>query len=232
MKAGVSELLRNRPTIHGDRTHGLIPEALQLIEDSVGAASRTLETGSGFSTITFAGTGAEHTCVVPNQAEVERIRDYCAGAGISLDRVTFYVEPSERVLPTLDTGPLDFVLLDGSHSFPQVFIDWFYVAEPLTVGGTLLVDDIHVWTGAVLRDFLRAEPEWEPVTELRGRTAVFRKAGSVDLDRVWFEQPYVREKTGFGRLPNKARQAVSMIRHGQLHALIRDTRHAARERLR
>jgi predicted O-methyltransferase YrrM len=228
----VNDLLANNPAIHEPATHGLIPEALRLIERDVHSSHRTLETGSGFSTITFASTGAEHTCIVPDSGEVDRIRAYCRAQSIPVDRLSFRVEPSERVLPTLDIGPLDFVLLDGSHSFPQVFIDWFYLAEPLVKGGTLLVDDVHLWTGAVLRDFLRAEPGWEQVTELRGRTAVFSKTSPVDLQRVWYEQPYVRDKTQFGSLSNVGRQAVSMLRHGQGQTLVRTARGALRNRLR
>jgi hypothetical protein len=51
----------------------------------------------------------------------------------------------------------------SSHSFPQVFIEWFYTASALKVGGHLLVDDVHVWTGHVLRDFLLDEPEWTKI---------------------------------------------------------------------
>jgi hypothetical protein len=48
----------------------------------------------------------------------------------------------------VELDPLDLVLVDGSHSFPQVFfIDWFYTAGALKIGGHLLVDDVHVWTG-------------------------------------------------------------------------------------
>jgi predicted O-methyltransferase YrrM len=220
----VDQLIADAPPLHGDITHGLLAEALSLISGTVGSGDRTLETGSGYSTITFAMTGAEHTCVVPAPAEVAAIRSYCEREGISLERVTFEVEPSERVLPVRDLGPLDFVLIDGSHSFPQVFIDWFYVAGALKPGGTLVVDDIHVWTGRVLRDFLRAEPGWEPVTELRGRTAVFRKTAESDLDRVWDEQPLVRDRTRFGSISNKARQALSMVRHGQARTLLAELR--------
>ena len=49
--------------------------------------------------------------------------------------------------PTLELDALDLVLIDGSHSFPQVFIDWYYTQSALKVGGALLVDDVHIWTG-------------------------------------------------------------------------------------
>jgi len=231
----LQQLLDDAPAIHGEAggddliTHGLLVGALEFIDRVVQPGSRTLETGSGYSTILFAMKGAQHTCIVPNQPEIDRILAYCEQQSIDTSNLTFQAKPSERVLPTLDTGPLDLVLIDGSHSFPQVFIDWFYVAEALQVGGHMLVDDVHLWTGRVLRDFLAAEPEWQIVDELGGRTAIVHKVGEVDPDRVWNEQPYVLKKTHLGA-PTMARQSVSMVRHGHADELAARVREVARRR--
>lgn len=216
-------LLADRPAIHGadgtdPMTHGLVEAGLRLLERDVQPGWRTLETGSGFSTIILAARGAEHTCIVPNQPEVDRIRAYCESRAIDTSRVTFHVLPSERVLPALDLGELDLVLIDGSHSFPQVFIDWFYTATALKRGGRLIVDDVHVWTGSVLRDFLRADAAWRLDDELSGRTALFTKVGDVDPDQLWTDQPYVVAKSGLG-VAGKARMAASMVRHGHVGEL-------------
>lgn len=220
----LEQLLTDAPPIHGDMTHALIPQALRRIVDTVKPGDHTLETGSGHSTIAFALAGAVHTCIVPDPAEVQAIREYCDTHDVPLDKVTFYTEKSELVLPGLDLEPLDFVLIDGSHSFPQVFIDWFYVAEALKRGGTLLVDDIYVWTGRVLCDFLTEEPGWQADIELHGRSAVFTKVGDAGLNRVWTDQPYVARKTGFGGPVNKARQVISMVRHGQSRDVVEEIR--------
>ncbi len=232
----LQQLLEDAPAIHGGAgddliTHGLLVDALEFIDRELPQGSRTLETGSGYSTILLAMKGAQHTCVVPNQPEIDRILAYCEQRSIDSSGLTFCVQPSERVLPTLDTGRLDLVLIDGSHSFPQVFIDWFYTAEALNVGGHLLVDDVHVWTGRVLRDFLAAEAEWTVVDELGGRTAVFRKVGEVDPDRLWTDQRYVLKKTGLG-VPTVARQSISMLRHGHAGELASRVKDVARRRVR
>jgi hypothetical protein len=232
----LATLLQDRPAIHGAegatdlQTHGLLEEALELIERMVGAGDHTLETGSGYSTLLFALLGAEHTCIVPNQPEVDRIKAYCTEKGISTERLSFHVEPSERVLPRLELEPLSLVLIDGSHSFPQVFIDWFYTAQALRLGGCLLVDDVHVWTGRVLRDFLAAEPEWRLDDELGGRTAVFTKLADVDPDKVWTDQPYVARRTQFGAA-TAGRMAWSMLRHGHGRELAARARSAAARRV-
>jgi hypothetical protein len=38
---------------------------------------KTLETGAGLSTIIFAGSGCQHTCIIPDEKLAYRIRDYC-----------------------------------------------------------------------------------------------------------------------------------------------------------
>ena len=225
----LARILHDAPAIHGELgagdliTHGLTPAALTYIERTVRVGDRTLETGSGYSTILLAALGAEHICIVPNQPEVDRIQAYLLSQGVSLDRLTFHVAPSERVLPGLALAPLDLVLVDGSHSFPQVFIDWFYSASALRVGGSLIVDDVHVWTGRVLRKFLVEEPEWDFADELGGRTAIFHKVADVDPDKLWTLQPYVVKRSRPG-LPAQARMAASMLRHGQQDDLKRMVR--------
>lgn len=230
----VDKILSDAPAIHGEGadiiTYGLHEAALRFIEAQVGPQSRTLETGSGFSTLTFAARGANHTVVVPNAFEVDRIREYAQAHDIALDSVTFVTEPSERALPGMTLESLDLVLIDGSHSFPQTFIDWFYTAPALKIGGWLLVDDIHIWTGRVLRDFLAAEPEWQLVDELAGRIATFRKTRESDPDRVWFEQRYVVRKSGL-RGPSQLRMAYSMARRRRFSLLASELRQGVERRL-
>lgn len=221
----VDQLLANPPAVHGDEeagqhreTHGLGTPALRHIAKTVKPGQRTLETGSGYSTIVFAQVGAQHTAVTPNAFEGERIREYCAANGISTDNLKFEFEPGERILPRLAPDPLDFVLIDGSHSFPHTFIDWFYTAHRLTVGGQMLIDDVHLWTGRELRDYLKKDPAWEMRDEFLGRTALFEKVAVTDPDALWTDQPVVLKRSGI-KTRARVQQAVSMVRHGQTSEL-------------
>lgn len=190
-------LIEDRPRLHGvsdegeEREWGLSSEALRCLCRTLEPGKRTLETGAGVSTVLFAIAQTHHTCVVPSEDEPPRIRSFCDANGIPTDRLTFILESSEAALPRLEMGQLDLVLIDGSHSFPSVFIDWFYTAPHLKVGGWLFVDDTHLWTSRVLREFLRAEPDWELVEDIPPWTSAFRKRAQVDGVRNWVHQPYV-----------------------------------------
>ena len=225
----VDQLLEDNPAIHGDEeagqqrlTHGLSTPALRFLELLMTPEMRTLETGAGFSTITITAAGADHTSVIPNPFEGDRIRAYCEQRGISTERLTFCFEPSERVLPQLDPEPLDLVLIDGSHSFPHTFIDWFYTAHRLRPGGHMLVDDIHIWSGRVLRDYLREDPDWRFEDEYLGRTARFTKLRETDPNVLWTDQAPVLKWSRMRTVP--VRQAVSMVRHGQAGELVERVR--------
>jgi predicted O-methyltransferase YrrM len=225
----VREVLADPPLVHewmstdGLMTHGLLPEALAFIERTVSPGQRTLETGSGLSTIAFALRGANHICVVPDDAETDRIRRYCEQHGIDATRITFHVAPSERALPSLELEPLDLILIDGSHSFPHVFIDWFYTQQALKVGGTLIVDDVHIWTGRVLRDFLSAEPEWELTNRWAGRTVAFRKIRETNPAKDWADQPLVWRRTRPETL-GRVRMLAGLARAGDFKEIGRRTR--------
>jgi predicted O-methyltransferase YrrM len=211
-------LLRDAPQFHLDE--GLRPRSLQAsaaVLETIAAAVRpgwrTLETGAGLSTVVFALGGAQHVCITPAAAEVEKIRDYCASRGIALDRVTFHVERSELVLPRLALPELDLVLIDGGHGFPTPFLDWFHGAERLRVGGLLVVDDIQLWTGRVLRDFLVEEPGWALRDEFAMRAAVFEKTARSPALPEWFAQPFVRRRSHpAGTLGHAVRKLWGLIR--------------------
>jgi glycosyltransferase involved in cell wall biosynthesis/predicted O-methyltransferase YrrM len=188
---GLESLLRDVPSIHGGGaiTYGLGEETLRFLDARVQRGSRTLETGAGMSTLLFAYKGADHVCITPSADEAERLRAYCRARGVSLDGTRFIVEFSQAALPKLEIAELDLALIDGGHGFPVPFVDWFFMAPRLRIGGLLVVDDTQLWTGGVLRDFLMAEPEWRLETRFP-RGAAFRKIAD-RIAKEWNEQPYV-----------------------------------------
>lgn len=212
----LQRLLADPPALHGDTTHSLVVAALEWI-DRQPRPLRTLETGCGLSTLVFVLRGDEHVCITPDADEADRVRRYCDEHELDGSRVSYRIERSEVALPSLALEGLDLVLIDGSHAFPQVFIDAFYSAQMLRVGGTLIVDDIHLWTGKVLRDFLCAEPEWKLLEEWDGRTVAFRKVSAL-TSRDWFDQPYVRDRSTPTR--TRVRMGVSLLKQRDLAKLL------------
>ncbi|MDQ6747541.1 MAG: class I SAM-dependent methyltransferase [Candidatus Dormibacteraeota bacterium] len=143
--------------------------------DQVQPGWRTLETGCGLSSILLATRAAHHTIIAPDQQEHEAVRRWCTEHHVATDHVVSILEVSQVALPALRQDPLDVVLIDGGHAFPTPYIDWYYTAQRLKVGGYMVVDDMHIRTCAILRDFMLAEVgRWQLAAEV-GRAVVFQK---------------------------------------------------------
>jgi hypothetical protein len=201
MNATLSDLLwANGPKLFIDhegvaRSWAVSDDMLRLLDRYVGPDSRTLETGAGVTTVLFAMKGAQHTCIVPFAQEVETIKAYCASKHIPLGRTEFVVDKSETVLPTAKLQPLDLVLIDGAHGFPVPLIDWYFTADHLKVGGHLILDDTHLWSVNILKQFLQDEPEWRLVQDMRPRNAVFEKVQAGPASKNECGQVFVMRRT-------------------------------------
>jgi len=190
----LKELLSENPRFH-HASHGLVSfrledDALQYIAAHANDQTRTLETGAGVSTVAFIQLGTYHTCVNPRQDEIERIKAYCKTRSIPLEKAKFIVEKSEYVLPAIKEEPLDFVLIDGDHKFPIPFLDWYYTAPLVRIGGRVIIDDLQLWTGDVLRRFLLMEDEWMLDRQFE-RSAAFIKVREGSQAKWWGQQPFV-----------------------------------------
>ena len=192
----VSLLFEEKPKFH--RQHGearnwsIRKTVLEWLADNVHPHSRTLETGTGYSTVIFAAANAQHTAISPSVEEHDAIKEWCLSHKISTDGVAFHSSPSQFVLPTLEQTQLDIVLIDGAHAFPFPYIDWYYVAERLKRGGFVLLDDTQLRTVGILKDFLLTEDgRWKFVDEL-GKTAIFQKESEDAFSRTvdWKSQPF------------------------------------------
>jgi len=185
----LNDLLKNPPRPHVGNVMGLTEAALTFIYENINDECSTLETGCGLSTVVFALTGSRHTVIAPALSEFEITKTYCREHGIPTDQINFIAEPSQKVLPALETPPLDLVLIDGGHGFPTPYVDWFYTAGKLKNGGFLIVDDVLLWSCQILRDFLVEQPHWEFIDEYDGRTTIFRKLEDGSEWLEWTEQP-------------------------------------------
>lgn len=202
--------ITEQTTFHADgtATWDISPGVAEFLRRQVKPGMRTIETGAGRSTLLFAAAGAHHTVVTPSMDEKVRILAEATRQGIDTSMLSFKMGYSQHVLPQLE-GALDIALIDGGHGFPIPAIDWAYIAPRLVVGGLLLIDDIDLWTGSMLVNFLKQEPDWGYETTLHGRTAVFRLLQPCQL-REWNDQPYVAARS---RWPQRLRKAGNVMAH-------------------
>ncbi len=176
--------------------YGIAGEVARFLHREISEGARTLETGSGLSTIIFALRKSHHTVVTPSQHEAGAILEYARANQIGMERVDFVIEPSETYLPRCTLRNLDLVLIDGKHAVPWPFIDWFYTADRLKVGGMCVIDDIHLESALPLVNFLKEDPRWQFVWELPRRSIVFRKLTASVHNVSWHQQPYITKRFG------------------------------------
>lgn len=220
----LEDLLKNPPLLHQSEsgeatTWKLTDDVLHFIHDNVNQYSHTLETGSGLSTIVFGLRSTNHNCIVPNQTEVNRIKQYCNENKILIDKIHFHLNGSEQILPKLEMNDLDLVLVDGRHAFPTPFIDWYYTASKLKVGGIMLIDDTQIFTGALLKKFLLSEPEWSLIRNFVSKTAAFVKVKEYNHSKTWLEQPYVIRNSKYSIQISKIQTALTFLSKGDFSTL-------------
>jgi len=190
-------LMKTEPFIHKGRTvtWRIAPGLAKFLDDTVRPGHATLETGSGLSTLVITRRRpTRHISIAPDPGEFEAIRELLAAHEVDATPLEEVVGRSQDYLPTAHLPPLDLVLIDGDHSFPAPFMDWYFTADRLKVGGLMIVDDIDIVTGTMLVDFMRADPKWEEI--LRPpleRYAVYRKVRHPIHDDIWMQQPYLKD---------------------------------------
>ena len=190
-------LLEQPPLIHNDRriTWGIRPALAHFLDEAVGPGSVTLETGAGLSTLVILRKQPrQHMAVQPVPDEFAAIVEFAERHGIAIHSFTPIVARSQDWLPRADLPELDLVLVDGAHAFPVPFLDWYYAAEKIKVGGLMVVDDTHLVTGTILADFMGVEPRWELVVrDDESHFAIYRKRVHPVHDADWTRQPYLSD---------------------------------------
>ena len=197
----LERLISQRPYFHGTQAAPASWPIDRFVMDwlagNLRPGQRTLETGSGYSTVIFAAAGTSHQAISPIAEHHGRIKDWCSGQGVDASGVEFIAAKSQDVLPNLPSKTLDLVLIDGAHAFPFPFIDFYYTAVRLTSGGVLIVDDIDIITGRILCDFLSAETgRWREIGR-SGKSAIFEKlTDELIVPGDWPSQPYCKLRRG------------------------------------
>ncbi|MDQ2648020.1 MAG: class I SAM-dependent methyltransferase [Actinomycetota bacterium] len=199
----VEALLADPPAVHpmshaADAPIGVWstePGCYRFIAEHCPPGSRTLETGSGLSTVLFSALGADHICCTPAQDEADRVVAHCTSRGFPTEHLRFEVGSSHETLPVIERrGEVrDLVLIDGCHGFPLPVVDWFYGASTLRAGGILVIDDVNLPAVRVARGFLDQDPRWQPMGGTE-KWRAWRRLHDGPLAEDWTAQPWFRTK--------------------------------------
>jgi hypothetical protein len=191
------ELLTARPRIHDGRTvtWAIHQDLARFLDETVAREHVTLETGSGLSTLVILRKmPRQHIAIQPMLDEFDVIRQFCQDNSIPTDRFQPIASRSQDYLPGAELPTLDLVLIDGDHSFPAPFVDWYFTADKLRTGGWMVVDDTDIVTGTILIDFMAADPKWEEVLRHpSGRFGIYRKKVHPIHEDDWPRQPYLKD---------------------------------------
>ena len=196
-------LLADLPKLHRwggvDQVGGLNQRIGDRIIAELGryGSPRVVETGAGATTLLFCclGPGAV-TTIAPDAALRDRMLSEAASRRIPVDRLRFLCERSEVALPRLaaEGEGFDVGFIDGCHNWPSVFVDFCYINMMMPAGGTLLVDDIQLYSVSQLYFLLRQQEEFEYVA-VDSKLATFRKLTDRAFLPEWRGQPYIEHNT-------------------------------------
>ncbi len=183
----IDEIYKDLPKFHisadgSPISWGISEEILRFIYDNLKPGMKTIETGSGNTTVGFAVAGTNHTCVTPSDEESRKIMKYCFKLGIK-PNITFLNQSSDVALPNIQSTreDLDFIFIDGAHRFPFPFIDFHYTERRLKIGGILGLDDTRIPSVKILYDFLCCENEWQLIKKFRN-TAFFERINKTTIE--------------------------------------------------
>jgi hypothetical protein len=200
-QAALAQLISDNPKFHfyqGELTSWSIQaDTLKYLLSVLKPGMTTLETGCGQSTVVFAIAKTQHTCIMPNQDEARRVKQYCMHLGLK-SNINFITKSSDIALPQRKRVPkvLDHVFIDGAHAFPAPIIDWHYTADKLKIGGILSLDDYKMPSVKILFDFMVDEEEWE-LLKIVQNTAFFKKIKPVKHIVDWSGQKINKDYPGY-----------------------------------
>ncbi|HVW17958.1 MAG TPA: class I SAM-dependent methyltransferase [Solirubrobacteraceae bacterium] len=160
------------------------------------APTATLEVGCGLgksAAAIMAATTGRHIVIDPFQDNYDRrgiSNIERAGFG---ERLDFIAEPSHVALPRLlaEGRRFDFVFIDGSHRFDDIFVDFYYADHLLTPGGVVVFDDLWMRTARLVLAFIRTNrPDYTEVPDVPRTFATVRKTGVDERNGMFHREFY------------------------------------------
>jgi hypothetical protein len=194
----LEKVLSNPPKLHEDGgkliSDWRIDDATCVaLSERLKPGLKTLETGGGLSTIIFAANGCHHTCVMPDEPVASRIRQFCESIDVDTSNLEFVISRSTDVVHTWPRSAFDLILIDGCHGFPSIFVDFYFASKALKTGGTLFLDDMHIYTCQQTARFMQSDSGWN--VELKTNRVVAARKVADTADAEWSCQTFVTQKS-------------------------------------
>ena len=155
-------------------------------------AAHTIEIGLAFAfsalhicrgLILGENPGARHTTMDPYQiVGYSKVGlNILEEAGVR-DMVEHHNEQSQIVLPRFleEERTYDLAFIDGNHRFDHVFVDLFYLAKLVRMGGVVLLDDYGLPGIRRAVSFFTTNLGWELLDTVNDRVVVLRTATKPD----------------------------------------------------
>jgi polysaccharide pyruvyl transferase WcaK-like protein len=150
----------------------------------------TLEVGISALSFRIAALGRHHTCVVPTEAAAVAVRALFVAQGIRDDRLRILVGEIPEATAHLPSASFDHVVLSAPFAFPGYFAAAHAAMRLVKYGQRLTIRGAGVWTVEQLRNFLRADPDWDGM-ELVSEDAIDVSRQPSRGAVSWREQPYI-----------------------------------------
>src|SRR5262249_6629689 len=154
---------------------------LEAIAQHAGHIQRSVETGSGATTLLLSHLSQHHTVFAFDAAgSVSNVKSSPLFHAVT----TTYIEgPTQVTLPKHTfSHKIQFALIDGAHSYPFPDMDYFYFYPLIEPGGILVVDDIQIPSIRRMYDIIRADDMWEYIEVVHRNMAFFRRTGAPTMD--------------------------------------------------
>ncbi len=180
-------------------------DCLEFLATTVQEHWTTLETGCGASTAVFAATRSNHVSIALSADEGYAVAEWCGRNNVDDSKVEYLVGSSEEILPAMEKTKLDLVFIDGCHAFPFPIVDWCYTASRLRAGGIMVVDDLQLEAPDQMAHFLRCDPRWKKIAEMKAWGAWSRTEGG-RINEGWASQPFFNTKDHHERMKSYSEQ--------------------------
>ena len=187
----IENILKEAPKFHGvtPTTWNSNVNLLQYIDKHcLKPDLKTLEIGSGYSTIVFLANQCFHTTVTVFENEVIRLKEYCNNNNISTEKHNIIIGDSTEKIPALNSK-YDVIFIDGAHRFPYPIVDWYYCTNLLNNKGLIIIDDIDITSCNILVTFMSSDPHWKEII-IKENYAIFEKMSDPFYPEDWKSQPF------------------------------------------